>query len=197
MPLSLCEHFFHKSCLISYLKSRIEELWMPLVCPDIACKTEIGDLDLKDLLSAVDYTKYSNFALDAVIDVQKDFSWCPTPDCKFAFVYVVSENNGREDERKEEGHGGHELDCPVCKKHYCLRCKVPFHDGMTCEEYQVTHDVDKLDAAFYEFAQGQKFKQCPHCAYWVERAEGCDHMRCRCGNAFCYKCGGIYGACEC
>ena len=45
--------------------------------------------------------------------------------------------------------------------------------------------------------KGQKFKQCPKCNFWVEKSEGCDHMSCRCGQMFCYKCGGIYRACEC
>lgn len=35
------------------------------------------------------------------------------------------------------------------------------------------------------------------CKFWVEKTFGCDHMRCRCGNEFCYKCGGPYGKCEC
>ena len=46
-------------------------------------------------------------------------SWCPTPDCKYAFVY---------DDEMEFG-------CPVCKKHYCMACRVPFHKGQTCKEY--------------------------------------------------------------
>ena len=45
-----------------------------------------------------------------------------------------------------------------------------------------------------KFAKGKKFKQCPHCNFWVERTAGCDHMTCRCGKAFCYKCGGKYAA---
>lgn len=45
--------------------------------------------------------------------------------------------------------------------------------------------------------RGMKFKQCPFCRFWVEKTEGCDHMRCRCGKEFCYKCGGIYGHCRC
>lgn len=76
---------------MSYLKSQIEESKFPLVCPEIACKVEIGDLDLKELLSAVDYGKYSTFALNAVVDTNKDMSWCPTADCKFAFIYDPSE----------------------------------------------------------------------------------------------------------
>lgn len=33
------------------------------------------------------------------------------------------------------------------------------------------------------------FKICPNCRNAVERNGGCDHMSCRCGKQFCYKCG--------
>jgi len=48
-----------------------------------------------------------------------------------------------------------------------------------------------------KFVKGKKFKQCPKCKYWVERATGCDHITCRCRYEFCYKCGGKYRECEC
>ena len=58
-----------------------------------------------------------------------------------------------------------------------------------------THD--KNDEDFLKFVKGKKFKECPFCKHWVERTEGCDHMKCRCGKDFCYKCAGPYGKCEC
>ena len=53
------------------------------------------------------------------------------------------------------------------------------------------------DSTFEKFAAGQKFKQCNVCRFWVEKSLGCDHMTCRCGNEFCYKCGGPYKECDC
>lgn len=55
----------------------------------------------------------------------------------------------------------------------------------------------KNDEAFEKFVKGKKFKQCPKCMFWVEKNQGCDHMTCRCHYEFCYKCGGVYGKCEC
>lgn len=50
---------------------------------------------------------------------------------------------------------------------------------------------------FLAYVKGKKYKECPHCSFWVERIAGCDHMHCRCRRDFCYKCGGVYGNCEC
>jgi hypothetical protein len=54
-------------------------------------------------------------------------------------------------------------------------------------------------AEFEKAATRGHFKKCPKCSVWVEKAEGCDSMRCRCGASFCYRCGSQldrqHGAC--
>jgi hypothetical protein len=181
-PQELCEHIYHKDCLKNYIESRIAEAKFPILCPDPNCGIEISDRDLKELISEDSYRKFAAFSFKSAIENQKDISWCPTPNCEFAFVFDKDDT---------------QLDCPTCKKKYCLNCRVEYHKGFTCDEYKIVKDPEKLDKAFTDFVVGQKFKQCPHCQYWVERSAGCDHMTCRCGKSFCYKCGGIYGSCEC
>ncbi|TNV77871.1 hypothetical protein FGO68_gene2248 [Halteria grandinella] len=66
-----------------------------------------------------------------------------------------------------------------------------------CEEFQATRDPSKADNAFKKWVAGAKVKQCPFCKFWVEKSQGCDHMRCRCGKEFCYRCGGVYRQCAC
>ena len=29
--------------------------------------------------------------------------------------------------------------CVACGKAYCFRCRVPYHEGQTCKEFQVSH----------------------------------------------------------
>ena len=53
------------------------------------------------------------------------------------------------------------------------------------------------DKQFLNFVKGAQYKQCPSCKFWVSKNEGCDHMTCRCGHEFCYKCGAEYGTCDC
>ena len=86
-PLQLCEHVFHNECLGMYLKTQIAESKFPILCPDPKCKREISDSDLKDLLDAEQYEKFSTFTFNLAVDMQKDISWCPTADCKFAFIF--------------------------------------------------------------------------------------------------------------
>jgi hypothetical protein len=45
-------------------------------------------------------------------------------------------------------------------------------------------------------AREHQWKRCPAagCGHMVERTEGCNHMRCRCGCDFCYACGSRYSS---
>ncbi len=43
-----------------------------------------------------------------------------------------------------------------------------------------------------QLSASQRWKHCPGCRHVVERSEGCNHMHCRCGTHFCYKCGAAY-----
>ena len=70
---------------------------------------------------------------------------------------------------------------------------------MTCAEYKVNNSFDKNDEDFIKYVQGNKYKQCPKCKHWVERVDGCSTMACRCGQEFCYMCGGTtcpHGMCS-
>lgn len=119
-PLQACEHVFHGKCLRKYFQTQIDNRQFPLKCPEHKCKKDVMSYDIKELLprDLLDKYYFNTFSLAA--DAQKDISWCPTADCSFAFVF-------------EEGDT--ELQCPTCKNHYCLDCRVQFHNGQTCKEY--------------------------------------------------------------
>ncbi|RLN03079.1 hypothetical protein C2845_PM13G19010 [Panicum miliaceum] len=85
-----------------------------------------------------------------------------------------------------------EAGCPSCRRLFCARCAVaPWHAGVTCAEYKGLRkgDSGKEDMLLLEMAKGRKWKRCPKCAFFVEKRDGCLHIRCRCGFEFCYGCG--------
>lgn len=57
------------------------------------------------------------------------------------------------------------------------------------------------DIELHKLAQKHKYVRCTKCHHYVERISGCDSVRCRCGQYFCYKCGqatvSYHGACKC
>jgi hypothetical protein len=86
-------------------------------------------------------------------------------------------------------------ECQTCKKLYCPGCKVPWHDNLTCTEYQnlPPHMKTPNDVAFLNLACQKLFRQCPKCRHLVEKSkDSCNNVVCRCGCRFCYACGSEY-----
>lgn len=154
-PLEHCVHIFHQECLKSHIMTAIAEKRKSILCPDSSCNTELAIRDIGQIAGTEKQHEYESYTLNMFVDQNAaDMSWCPTPDCKYAFVF--------DDDFME-------LTCPICKKHYCLNCRVPFHKGQTCKEYQVTNTRDKNDEKFEKFVKGHKFKMCSKCKFWVEK----------------------------
>ncbi|CAG9315338.1 unnamed protein product [Blepharisma stoltei] len=181
IPLEQCGHNFHQLCMYKYLETKVEARQFPILCPLDTCKIEIDMYDLKERLGPYLYQLYEDYTFkEYVQNHQDECTCCPTADC--TYVFIPDSNT--------------EFSCPVCTKHYCLRCRCIFHQNLTCEEY-IAANGNVEDAQFLKFVRGAKFKQCPQCRFWVEKNQGCDHMTCRCGFQFCYVCGGVYRKCAC
>ena len=182
LPLDSCGHLFHPPCIREHIELSITSSHFPVTCPYRGCSSEVSILDIKERLSEDMIEKFEEFSFKHFVGLNKSSLFCcPTPDCKYVFQYACEE----------------QFQCPVCSKHYCLRCQVEYHEGMTCEQYRKVNAHSQEDDMFLLMAQGSRFKQCPNCKFWVEKTEGCDHMVCRCQFEFCYACGGVYMACEC
>ncbi|TYG64369.1 hypothetical protein ES288_D06G102500v1 [Gossypium darwinii] len=78
--------------------------------------------------------------------------------------------------------------CPLCKRVFCVQCKVAWHSGADCIKFQKLKNLGS-DAMLVDLAKRKKWRQCPNCSIYVEKSAGCCYVKCRCGNAFCYNCG--------
>ncbi|EFJ21592.1 hypothetical protein SELMODRAFT_417443 [Selaginella moellendorffii] len=80
--------------------------------------------------------------------------------------------------------------CLACGNGFCLKCKVPWHFGMSCREFEkvpaVLRDFDGVK--LYKLASRNKWKQCGQCGSMIELTRGCNHVVCRCKYEFCYLC---------
>ncbi|KXZ52052.1 hypothetical protein GPECTOR_10g1075 [Gonium pectorale] len=117
-------------------------------------------------------------------------TFCPHKDCSMPLQ--------RPDDTDAPGPGPGEdgfTACPACHRAFCLRCLIPgWHHGYTCAEFQALppHLRSAEDAALLRYSARRQWRQCPRCRQMVERSEGCNHVRCRCGAGFCYACGAEY-----
>ncbi|KAK3135933.1 hypothetical protein QOZ80_5BG0425500 [Eleusine coracana subsp. coracana] len=80
--------------------------------------------------------------------------------------------------------------CVRCRGSFCIRCKVPWHDKMTCYQYKRRYPHARPeDVKLQNLAKQRLWRQCIKCKHMIELAEGCYHMTCVCGYEFCYTCG--------
>jgi len=151
-----CGHEFCRDCLEQYFVTAISSKKFPLVCPDQRCKKEVNDLDLRLILKTQELEKYENFSLSLFIEKNgSSYSCCPTANCPYLFFFKL---------------GDYDFNCPKCTKRYCLSCKVDYHSGVTCKDYQKWRVVNgKADELFDKFVYGTKCKQCPGCKKWVKK----------------------------
>lgn len=150
--------------------------------------------ELEKYLSKSNLEKFNRYSMQQVLSKASDVAWCPDPTCGMAFLY---------DESRDDCH----YVCLKCNKNYCLKCRIDYHYGLTCEEQKTQtailgrakkqEEEAKLDQDFQAYALHKNMKQCSQCKFWVEKSEGCNHMTCRCKYEFCYACGGPYQRCVC
>ncbi|CAI2369580.1 unnamed protein product [Moneuplotes crassus] len=183
-PLT-CGHIFHPECIGQHLEAKTEEKSFPIKCLEHKCDTELTDDEIKEFCDKELYSKIQKFQLEIFLEQNCEiFNRCPTPDCEFIFEWNAS---------KEDSN----FKCALCSKTYCIMCRVEWHEGLSCRDYRELKGYPPEDRAFYKFIKGTRFKQCPQCKFWVEKSSGCNHMTCRCGYQFCYRCGGKYRHCAC
>jgi hypothetical protein len=70
--------------------------------------------------------------------------------------------------------------CHDCRITFCRECnKTPYHFGELCK-FENENVIP--------FDNPENYRKCPGCEIWIEREEGCAHIKCLCGVHFCYQC---------
>ena len=177
-----CGNYVHGTCFIEYINEELNNNRFPIRCL-ICTKNKRHEINYKMIIDCLLFynkknlaIKLENMSLNYLARNNPDeVSFCPTAGCNYMCFYD-----------KNEYH----LDCPLCKKSYCLKCKSEWHENKTCKEYQLSIKKDD-DIKFEEFVKGNNYKKCPKCKRWVEKISGCNHIICPCGIHFCYGCGEI------
>lgn len=77
-----------------------------------------------------------------------------------------------------------------CNKKYCFEHGL-IHENVTCNKYKLTNL--SLSKQLNEFCSNiTKYivcKKCPKCASYIQKTDGCNHMKCiKCKTDFCWEC---------
>lgn len=177
-----CKHVYCFRCLVLYVQSCITQGNAEISCP-LCPKRLLTTEDIKELcLSRESFEKYNNLLLKQYLQDKSKFFHCPTPGCENVL------------EKRQEGNDLY-IQCNHCEKFYCIICSED-HDAkkISCGTFQVWKRRNGMaDDLFKELKTQRKWMSCPKCAATVERTDGCNHIKCRCGFEACYACGRAWG----
>ncbi|KAK1354995.1 RBR-type E3 ubiquitin transferase [Heracleum sosnowskyi] len=173
-----CCHSYCKDCVCKYVDSRVQENVTRITCPVSGCKGVLELEDCRAVLSREVFDRWGDALCQALILGSAKF-YCPFKDCSLVLIM------------DDDVSGIVESECPFCRRLFCAQCKVPWHSGVECVEFQKLHkdEREREDIMLMQLAKNQKWIRCPRCKFYVERSEGCLFIKCRCGYTFCYNCG--------
>ncbi|CAJ2663279.1 unnamed protein product, partial [Trifolium pratense] len=173
-----CSHTFCETCVGSYLAAKIKENIAMVKCPDPNCNDILEPNDCISIIPKDVFERWENALCENLVLGSQKF-YCPFNDCSAMLV-----NDGNEVVTVSE--------CPHCHRLFCAQCKVSWHAGVDCTEFQSSKNSDQgwqSDLTALQFAKKKKWKRCSKCSFYVERSEGCNKITCRCRHQFCYVCG--------
>ncbi|KAF7014260.1 unnamed protein product [Triticum aestivum] len=176
--VSPCGHPFCRSCVARYVAAKLDDKVAGVACPHPGC--EAGAVEPSSCRGVIppDLLDRWGFLL-CELAVGAKRVYCPYQDCS---ALLLADADTKE--------AIAEAECPHCHQLFCARCGVPWHDGLGCEEFQkLGQDERGRNELLLRRLVGRKgWQRCPKCRMFVEKSEGCNYMKCRCGNSFCYRC---------
>ncbi|XP_066398069.1 ATP-dependent RNA helicase DEAH11, chloroplastic-like isoform X2 [Miscanthus floridulus] len=175
--LESCGHMFCLACLVDQCESAIKSQDVfPLCCLKNGCKKLLLLTDLRSLLPDK-LDELFRASLNAFVASSAGlYRFCPTPDCTSIYQVAAADAEDKP------------FVCGACSVETCTKCHVEYHPFISCEAYK-EYKADPDARTLLEWRKGKEnVKNCPSCGYTIEKAEGCNHVECRCGSHICWNC---------
>ncbi|KAL9672019.1 hypothetical protein QQ045_009593 [Rhodiola kirilowii] len=180
----ICSHKFCNHCIATYLATKVQDNIALVNCPQFGCQGTLDPQTCRPILPQPVYERWENALCESMI-LGSQKVYCPYKDCSAMLV-----DDGEEEVMASE--------CPHCHRLFCAKCKVSWHSGIGCAEFQASrNDRGREDLMAIELAKNNNWRRCPKCCFYVEKIDGCKHITCRCKYEFCYGCGSKYTGATC
>ncbi|KAJ3333170.1 hypothetical protein HDU76_010924 [Blyttiomyces sp. JEL0837] len=168
-----CGHAYCVPCARHYASTFTGPF--PMCCVAEKCGAKISFGDLNTLLTVPDRDALLETSWTTHVATHPDtYRVCSTVDCPGVFIKSV----------------GQVQQCSVCLCTLCVLCGASDHAGLSCKDVA---GLSVEDVGYYKWRLENGIKACPKCGTDIQKAEGCNHMKCiRCCVHFCWVCGGIF-----
>lgn len=171
-----CGHSYCIGCFDQYLAQAHSsyDAKFPLRCLHEHCGAPIPLFELEAALDIEQTAQMYRTALKCYVKQHPDrCNFCITPNCEQVYTW--------------EGPADLVVQCSTCFASICTACKVEYHEGLTCAQYEERRNGG--EAAYLQWKAAHNVKACPKCGVDIEKSEGCNHMQCaNCKIHICWVC---------
>ncbi|XP_030451991.1 E3 ubiquitin-protein ligase RSL1-like [Syzygium oleosum] len=176
---TVCSHTFCSLCISRHVEAKVLENVTTIRCPGLECEGVLQIDSCRQILPENVLCMWEKSLCEAMFLESQKF-YCPFKNCSALLIKDC-----------DDGKVIRECECPYCHRLFCAECSVPWHAGVSCEEFQSLNEDERgrEDLIVRELAKENKWGRCPKCKFYVERTLGCPHIICRCQFQFCYGCG--------
>lgn len=179
--VAVCKHHCCTECMKQHASTQIEQNQVPVRCPHEKCTNSLLPGECRMLLSPDMLEKLKARMAEADIP-EADRVYCPYPNCSKLISKAELQHNQQAGSSSSSGQATKfgQVRCRACLRNFCVECKVPWHQWMSCSEYQeLPSDLKAAeDAKLYKLAKNLKWQRCTKCNRYIELTEGCYHMTC-------------------
>lgn len=159
------------NCLDASITAIIERGALHLLaCP--ICPQRLSRRDIKEYANRAVYERYKY--LKEQSEIPGHYISCTNPIC-----------GGSQPHESEDP----KMICNHCEFATCAKHRRPWHEGQTCQEFDLDDaQIERLEEeeATAKLLSSEATSICPKCGQGVTKSDGCDHMRCQCGQEWCY-----------
>ncbi|KAJ2902913.1 hypothetical protein MKZ38_010644 [Zalerion maritima] len=168
-----------RQCVRTHLKIQLDQYGRDhcdkLSCPTQDCKRTLTHHDVRMLADKETFEKYDHYKFLNTISADPNFRWCLGDGCDSGQCYQ---------DNMIDPH----IKCEACDFDMCFNHQVPWHGGLTCEQYDSERSDDFVKSAQWI---SENSKKCPGeaCGVDIIKGESCFHMTCsQCSFEFCWVC---------
>jgi len=192
-PSAACHHpsIVCTPCLGTYVEACISSR-ASARCPTPDCSAYMQYEDVHFWASREVFEKYDTRMLRLKLSAMSGFTWCVNSECD-AGQFCTSIGTAVSPKI---------VTCSSCGTKSCSFHSVPWHEGLTCTQFDEKRRREVRKKATEKLTHSDKrylrahTKSCPKCGIAIQKTEGCDHMTCKppggCGYEFCWSCLGDY-----
>ncbi|CAD6445631.1 6f4d0a23-bb51-45b0-9679-f96c73812993 [Sclerotinia trifoliorum] len=165
-------------CLTTHINIQLQtKASDKILCPE--CPEKVSDAEIKSYASPEVLERTGRRTFIVSLQHLPNFTFCLSPTCESGQIHTGADQPM--------------MTCTTCNFKTCFIHKLPWHEDLTCAEFDIFNQARIRQEAASEAWIIQHARLCPNpeCGMRIQKKTGCDHLICECDYClfeFCWCC---------